>query len=65
MRVFKKPNLNNNWKCIICNTNEEKEVVLIGIAGTEDGGNIEAEQVHLSCLNLTYYKESSVIAQRV
>lgn len=55
MRAFEKPNLSNDWKCPICGTNEEKEVVLIGIDGTEEGNNIQAQQYHLSCIELTEY----------
>jgi hypothetical protein len=55
MRVFAKPNLSNGWKCPICKTSEEKEVVLIGVEGTQEGNNMQAEQFHLDCLELTYY----------
>jgi hypothetical protein len=51
MRVFKHPNL-INFKCPICGTSEDKEVVLIGKDGTEEGKIIECEQVHLECLEL-------------
>jgi len=53
MRIFKKPNLGNDWHCPICGTKAVEEVVLIGVQGTEDGGNIEAKQYHLSCIELT------------
>ncbi len=52
MRTFEQPNLSGNWKCIICGTNKEDPVVLVGIEGTEKGGNIKAEQIHLSCIDL-------------
>ena len=51
MRIFDHPNM-TNFKCPICGTNDDKSVVLVGIAGTEDDGNIEATQVHLNCLEL-------------
>ena len=68
MKIFDHPNLANNWKCPICGTNEDKQIVLIGIVGTKDGNNIEAEQFHLECLELLYspsFKETekSVIGQ--
>ena len=63
MRVFK-PNLSNGWNCPICNKNDEKEVVLLGIHGTENDNIIEAEQVHLSCLNPIIYKDDRIIAQK-
>jgi len=63
MRIFKEPNLHNDWKCPICNTNDKKEVVLIGIVGTEDENIIQAEQFHLECLDLFWYKEKETIYQ--
>ncbi len=65
MRVFKKPNLSGRWKCPICKTNKESEVVLIPVAGTQEGNNMEAEQFHLSCIDLLYSKEIGVIYQKV
>lgn len=62
MRVFKKPNLANGWKCPVCQTADEKEIVLIGIDGTEQDTIIEAEQFHLACLRPLYYKNQRVIA---
>ena len=38
--------------CPICKTKENKPVVLICIDGTEDGGNIQAKQVHVDCIEL-------------
>jgi len=65
MRAFKGPNLSNNWHCPICKTQEEKETVLIGIVGTQDGLNIEAEQFHLDCINLLYDKKLNIIYQKI
>ena len=53
MRIFEKPNLNNDWKCPVCGTNQEKEVVLVTIEGTKDDGVMCANQYHLECLELT------------
>lgn len=64
MKIFKKPNLTAGWVCPICGTSEEKEIVLIGIAGTESGNNIEAEQFHLDCLELEFFKENNIIAMK-
>lgn len=61
MRVFKKPNKAGGWKCPICKTDEDKEVVLVAIMGTEEGHNMEAEQVHLACLELYWKKEIGLI----
>jgi len=46
MKVFKE--INKGSKCLICNTNDDGEVVLIGVVGTEKNGNMEAKQVHLN-----------------
>lgn len=51
MKVFDHPNM-EGFQCPICKTNADKPVVLIGIAGTEDEGIIEARQYHLDCINL-------------
>ena len=66
MRIFKKPNLSNDWKCPICGTSDIKEVALIGIEGTQEGfGTIEAEQIHLDCLDLVWVKQYKMIYQKV
>ena len=65
MRIFEKPNLSNDWKCPICGTSDIKEVVLIGIEGTQEDNNIQAEQFHLDCLNLVWNKSYEIIYQRV
>ena len=64
MSEFEKPNTSNNWKCPLCDTAEEKPVVLIKIAGTIKDSICEAEQIHKHCLldGLWYYKEKSLIA---
>jgi hypothetical protein len=61
MRAFDKPNLEGGWKCPICGKSDETPVVLIGIAGTEDEDIMEAEQFHLDCINLRYYKDENLI----
>jgi len=65
MRIFEKPNLDNDWKCPICKTNKEKKVVLIGINGTQKDNLIEAEQFHLQCLQPIYDKDLKMILQIV
>ncbi len=52
MEIFEHPNM-TDFKCPICNTNKDKPVVLIPIAGTEKGGKSQAEQVHVECIDLT------------
>lgn len=66
MKVFKE--FNQDSICPICGTNKSGEAVLIPINGTEDGWNMEAMQVHLSCIDLAVSKNlfldgSSVILQ--
>lgn len=63
MRVFQSPNSACDWVCPICKKNTDFPVVLIGIVGTESGGNIKAEQFHLDCIELTYLKGFDVIIQ--
>ena len=49
MRTFEHPNL-NDFVCPICKTSDDRKVLLIGIPGTEDGGNMEAQQYHSDCV---------------
>ena len=65
MRIFDEPNISGGWKCPICNTDKVGKIVLIGVAGTEDDNNMEAEQFHLDCLCLTYNKKYDVILQHL
>jgi len=65
MKVFEKPNLGGGWKCPICGTNKNKKVVMVGVVGTQEGYNIQAEQIHLECLNLMYDKKWGMIYQKV
>ena len=65
MKIFDKPNTSDDWKCAICNTNDNKPVTLIPIYGTLKGGNIEAEQFHIDCIELTYHKDMNVLAQKI
>ena len=62
MRIFAKPNLSRPWSCPVCKKADEKAVVLVGIAGSSDGNLFEAEQVHVDCLFLLYYKDKGIIA---
>jgi hypothetical protein len=43
------------FKCPICGKSDDMPVVLVGIAGTQEGHIMEAEQFHLACIDLTYY----------
>jgi len=63
MRTFKHFNsFNTSDVCPICGTNNDKEVILVPIKGTEEGNNIQAIQVHTDCLNcLVFDKEIGII----
>ena len=63
MRIFK--NINKTGKCLICNTDDNGEVCLIGTAGTEDDNIMEAKQVHIKCLELYYYPNAKIIGQNL
>jgi hypothetical protein len=52
MRIFPHMNQVGQDVCPICKTKDDKPVVLIAIAGTEEGNNILAQQVHVDCLDL-------------
>lgn len=64
MRTFK----NGNWfdpktVCPVCETQDEGEVVLVPVAGTQQGRNIQAIQVHTKCIGerMVYYPEHNMI----
>ena len=51
--------------CPVCKTKEDKPITLIGIVGTEEDGNIQAVQVHVDCIDLLYYPEHNLLAQKL
>ena len=61
MRTFE--HFNSKVPCPICGTTDDKETILIGIVGTQEGFNIQAVQVHTACLeqNILYSKEMGFI----
>lgn len=63
MKIFKDCNFEK--ECPICKRKDKGDGVLIGIDGTQDGNNIEAELFHLKCIKLIYYKDKNknIIAQ--
>ena len=50
MRTFPHPNMVGNWKCPICKTSLDASVMLVPIAGTEEGNNQQALQAHAGCV---------------
>ncbi len=65
MRSFDHPNFGEKDSCLVCKTREDKPVVLIGVVGTEDGGNMMARQVHVACIDLLYYPDPGILAQKL
>jgi len=63
MRTFKEMNKSNGDVCPICKTQNDGEVVLIGIVGTQDGNIIEAKQFHVECIDLLYDIKHNFIYQ--
>lgn len=65
MKVFKHANLSGEDTCLVCKKAEDKPVILVGVVGTEEGNNMQARQVHVDCIDLLYYPEANIIAQRL
>jgi hypothetical protein len=53
MKVFPFPQDHKN--CPVCGSRSETDSVLIPIAGTQDGNNMQAIPVHLDCLSKGFY----------
>jgi len=66
MRTFAHPNFAEGEKCPLCNTNADREIMLIGIAETEKGNNMQAIQVHTNCISdsLRYFKNLNFIGTK-
>ena len=56
MKICKHPNLKNDWICPICKTNADEPIALVNIQGTLKDGVIEAEQIHIDCIDLNIVK---------
>lgn len=68
MKIFQHPNIlkeKPEETCLVCKKPEDKPVILVGIVGTEDGGNMQAKQIHVDCIDLLYYPEHSLLAQKL
>jgi hypothetical protein len=54
MKIFDHMNTEGAARCPVCKTKKDKPVILVPIAGTEEGNNSQAIQVHVDCVDLTY-----------
>lgn len=64
MRIFEHPNTAFSWKCPICKQDDDKQVVLLSKYGTQKGHIVEAEQVHVECLDLWIYPDQNFIGMK-
>ncbi len=64
MRIFKDCEFEK--ECPICKKTTKGDAVLIGVNGTQSGGNIQAELFHIDCIELVYFQRDGehLIAQR-
>lgn len=51
--------------CPICHTNDDGPCVLVPIAGTEDGSNIRAQPLHLSCAVVNTWDEGMGVGMAI
>lgn len=65
MKTFKQMNKSGKDVCPICKTQDDGEVVLIGVIGTEEGNIIEVKQFHLKCIDLIYDKTVGILYQKI
>jgi hypothetical protein len=52
MRVFEGFNESKGKVCPVCKSAKNAPTVLVPIPGTDDGGNVECNQVHKECFDL-------------
>ena len=62
-RTFPHPNLSHGWVCPVCRTSADSPVMLIPIPGTEEGGIVQAEQVHAECVEVVQRMMSRVASR--
>ncbi len=67
MKIFQHANLSgkDGDVCVICQKKDDKPVILIPIVGTEEDGLMQARQAHVDCIDLFYYPEDKIIAQKI
>jgi len=61
VRIFDHPNTEFGWKCPVCKQDDDKKITLLSKYGTRKGNIVEAEQVHIDCLDLWIYEDEKVI----
>lgn len=52
MLVFANFDASHGDTCPICGTAKNVETVLVPVPGTEDGGIVDAKQIHKKCIEL-------------
>ncbi len=55
MKTFQHFNSAGEAVCPVCGTSNDKETVLVPIAGTQEGGNCQAIQVHTECIEANWF----------
>jgi len=62
MKTFKNWNW-GEWKCPLCDTNNDWEVILVPIIGTQEGNLVEAKQIHTKCLErkITWDEKNNIL----
>lgn len=63
MRVINNPNIDDNWICPICGTNDSKPCTLVSIEGTQNGSIARAEIFHLDCIELVFNDNIGILYQ--
>jgi hypothetical protein len=63
MRIFPHFNASTGAVCPVCATGDDKETILIPIAGTQEDNIIEAAQFHTECIeaNWNYIRHLGVV----
>jgi hypothetical protein len=57
VRVFQHYPQDTTHVCPVCGTKDDKECVLIGIEGTQEGHNIQAHPFHIECIDLVWHHQ--------
>ena len=63
MKVIEHPNIDDSWRCPICDTNDNKPCTLISIDGTQNSNIAKAKMFHLDCIELVFNDNMNVLYQ--